>query len=141
MTDTIQIKIGPFKFQAQLLKTMAPKTCAALLNVMPIEGRVIQARWSGESVWLQMDPYGIEVPLENQTSHPNIGYLLYYPGGLSEKEILIPYGASCFASKVGILPGNHFASITEGIERLPQMGEKVLWEGAQEIHIELEIKV
>ncbi len=139
MTDTIQIKIGNFTFQARLLKTKAPKTCEALKNVLPIEGRVIQARWSGESVWLQMDPYKVEIPFENQTSHPSIGHLLYYPGGLSEKEILIPYGATCFASKVGILPGSHFASITEGIDRLRDMGEQVLWKGAQAIYIELDL--
>ncbi len=139
MTDTIQITIGNFKFQAHLLKTKAPKTCEALLNVMPIEGRIIQARWSGESVWLQMDPYRVEVPLENQTSRPSIGQLLYYPGGLSEKEILIPYGSSCFASKVGILPGSHFASITEGIDKLPEMGAQVLWKGAHEISIKLDL--
>ena len=64
------------------------------------------------------------------------GELLYYPGGVSEKEILIPYGSTCFASKVGQLPGSHFATIVEGAERLAEMGEKVLWEGAQEISIE-----
>jgi len=87
-------------------------------------------------VWLQMDPYGVEAPLENQTSHPGKGELLYYPGGVSEKEILIPYGHACFASKVGQLPGSHFATIVEGAEWLADMGEKTLWEGAQEISIE-----
>nr|NIN68399.1 DUF3830 family protein [Anaerolineae bacterium]NIN98490.1 DUF3830 family protein [Anaerolineae bacterium]NIQ81389.1 DUF3830 family protein [Anaerolineae bacterium] len=75
-------------------------------------------------------------PLENQTSHPGKGELLYYPGGISEKEILIPYGSACFASKGGQLPGSHFATIVEGAEWLAEMGEKTLWEGAQEIIIE-----
>lgn len=83
-----------------------------------------------------MDPYGVEAPLENQTSHPSKGELLYYPGGVSEKEILIPYGSACFASKVGQLPGSHFATIVEGAEWLAEVGEKTLWEGAQEITIE-----
>jgi hypothetical protein len=43
MTDFIQIQIGEYQFRAKLLKTKAPRTCAALLKVMPIEGRVIQA--------------------------------------------------------------------------------------------------
>lgn len=136
MTDFIHVQIGEYQFRAQLLTDKAPRTCTALLNVMPIEGRVIQARWSGEAVWLQMDPYQVEVPFENPTSHPSVGQLLYYPGGISEKEILIPYGAACFASKVGLLPGNHFATIVENVQKLPAMGETVLWEGAQEIRLD-----
>ncbi|MGW8178333.1 MAG: DUF3830 family protein, partial [bacterium] len=56
---------------------------------------------------------------------------------VSEKEILIPYGSACFASKFGLLPGNHFATIVEGVELLEKMGEQVLWEGAQSIRIEI----
>ena len=83
-----------------------------------------------------MEQIGIEVPAENQTSHPSRGDLLYYPGGISEKELLIPYGSAFFVSKVGQLQGNHFASIVEGLEKLSEMGHKVLWEGAQPIKIE-----
>ena len=136
MPDYINIRIGEYRFKAELHVDEAPWTYRRMLEVLPITGKVIQARWSGEAVWLQMDPYGIEAPLENQTSHPGRGELLYYPGGVSEKEILIPYGSACFASKVGQLPGSHFATIVEGAERLAEMGEKTLWEGAQEIVIE-----
>ena len=135
----LKFTIGEYIFKAKMHVDKAPETCRLLGENMPITGKVIQARWSGEAVWLQMDPYGIKVPFENQTSYPSIGDLLYYPGGVSEKEILIPYGSACFASKVGVLPGNHFATITDGVERLPEMGEKVLWEGAQEISIETEV--
>ena len=41
-----------------------------------------------------------------------------------------------FASKVGQLAGNHFATVTEGQENLPEIGRLTLWEGAQEIVIE-----
>jgi hypothetical protein len=58
---------------------------------------------------------------------------LFYPGGISETEILIVYGSASFASKMGALAGNHFITITEGRERLPEFGEYVLWHGAQDI--------
>ena len=38
--------------------------------------------------------------------------------------------------EVGQLAGNHFATITEGQEKLPEIGRLTLWEGAQEITIE-----
>ncbi len=70
---------------------------------------------------------------ENASSYPAAGELLLYPGGLSETEILFPYGATCFASKMGQLAGNHFATIVEGRDDLPELGRIVLWEGAQDV--------
>jgi hypothetical protein len=58
---------------------------------------------------------------------------LLYPGGLSETEILFPYGSTMFASKAGQLAGNHFATIYEGLEHLPTLGHRVVWEGGQDI--------
>jgi hypothetical protein len=133
----IKLTIGDIVFKAKLLQDKAPETCRLLIEKMPITGKAIQARWSGEAAWLQMDPYRIEAPQENATSYPGPGQLLYYPGGVSEKEILIPYGSAYFASKFGLLPGNHFATIVEGVELLEEMGERVLWDGAQSIRIEV----
>jgi len=134
--DLIKITIGELVLKAELHIDRAPETCRLLTKGMPITGNLIQARWSGEAAWLQMDPYGIEAPQENATSYPGPGQLLYYPGGVSEKEILVPYGSARFASKFGLLPGNHFATITEGVDLLEDVGRMVSWEGAQSIRIE-----
>ena len=97
----------------------------------------MQARWSGEAAWV---PLGWELDLglgpENATSYPGLGELLLYPGGVSEVEILFPYGATCFASKMGQLAGNHFATIVEGLEDIAELGRKTLWTGAQDIAFE-----
>ena len=37
---------------------------------------------------------------------------------------------------MGQLAGNHFATIVEGAEQLPELGRVVLWEGAQPIVFE-----
>lgn len=132
----LKIIIGDYVFKAKLHTDKAPETCRMLLEKMPITGKAIQARWSGEAAWLEMNPYGIEAPQENATSYPGPGQLLYYPGGVSEKEILIPYGSAIFASKFGLLPGNHFATIVEGTDFLGLMGELVFREGAQKITID-----
>ena len=133
----LKITIGEHVFKAKLHTDKAPETCRMLMEKMPIKGKAIQARWSGEAAWLQMDPLGVEAPQENATSYPGPGQLLYYPGGVSEKEILIPYGSAIFASKFGLLPGNHFATIVKGVESLEKMGETVLWKGAQDIRLEV----
>ncbi len=129
------IEIEREKFLAALHEDKAPKTCSALLKALPINGKVIHARWSGEAIWLPLTDEIIQTDFENQTIHPSKGELLFYPGFVSEKEILIPYGSSTFASKAGFLPGNHFASVKDGLNRLAEVGKSVLWEGAKKITI------
>jgi hypothetical protein len=133
----LRITVGDFRFAARLEEEQAPKTAAALRSLLPLANKLVQARWSGESAWV---PLGWELelglPSENATSYPAPGELLLYPGGLSEVEILFPYGATCFASKMGQLAGNHVATIVEGGEQLPELGRVVLWEGAQQIRFE-----
>ncbi len=63
--------------------------------------------------------------------------MLVYPGGISEMEILFPYGSTLFGSKVGQLAGNHFATVIEGAEHLAELGRLTLWEGAQDFTIDL----
>ncbi len=101
--------------------------------MLPLKTRIIQARWSGEAAWIPFGDLDLDIGYENHTSHPAPGQLLLYHGGISETEILCPYGSTVFASKVGQLAGNHFATIIEGGERLKDLGELVLWKGAQEI--------
>jgi hypothetical protein len=36
---------------------------------------------------------------------------------------------------VGQLAGNHFLTLVSGLELLPELGRRVLWEGAQPIRI------
>ncbi|MBD0317702.1 MAG: DUF3830 family protein [Thermoleophilia bacterium] len=129
----LEIAAGPFTFGARLEEELAPRTCAALRRLLPLEEKLCQARWSGESAWVPLG--GLETGLgpENASSYPAPGELLLYPGGLSETEILFPYGATCFASKMGQLAGNHFATIVEGGEHLRELGRLVLWEGAQDV--------
>jgi hypothetical protein len=134
----LRIVAGPFEFGARLETEAAPKTVAAFRKLLPMRSKIIQARWSGESAWIPLGDLEVGVEYENHTSHPAPGHLLLYPGGISETEILFPYGATLFASRMGQLAGNHFATIVEGGERLSELGRLVLWEGAQDIAFELE---
>ena len=98
---------------------------------------MIHVRWSGESTWIPLGDFDFGIGFENATSYPAPGQVLLYPGGYSETEILFPYGACCFASKMGQLAGNHFLTIVEGNESLAAIGTMCLWEGAQDVVIDL----
>ena len=129
----IAITAGGFRFRARFEEALAPATCQAFRALLPYRERLIHVRWSGEACWIPLGETAFGVGYENATSYPAPGQILLHPGGVSETEILLGYGAARFASKVGQLAGNHFLTITEGLADLPALGRKVLWEGAQEI--------
>jgi len=129
----LHIVSGDFGFTARLEEDTAPQTVAAFRRLLPLEGKLLQARWSGQSAWIPFGDLDVGIGPENATSYPGPGELLLYPGGVSETELLFPYGQTCFASKAGQLAGNHFATIVEGGGRLRELGELVLWQGAQTI--------
>ncbi len=129
----IEIAVADLRFLARLEAELAPKTCARFRALRPLKTKIIQARWSGEAGWIPFGNLDLDLGYENHTSYPAPGHLLLYPGGLSETEILFPYGATRFASKAGQLAGNHFATVYEGNERLVELGQLVVSKGAQEI--------
>jgi hypothetical protein len=131
----LKITVDEFDFEARLEEEAAPETVAVVRGLLPLESQLVQARWSGEAAWVPMGEMELGLGPENANSYPAAGELLLYPGGLSEVEILFPYGATCFASKMGQLAGNHFATVQTGREHLSELGRRVLWEGSQKIHI------
>jgi hypothetical protein len=132
MTD-LHIKAGPYTFAARFERETAPLTCARFESLLPYRERLIHVRWSGEACWIPLGTLDLGRGYENATSFPAPGQILLYPGGISETEILLAYGAVRFASKVGQLAGNHFLTIVEGLDQLRPLGELTLWQGAQDI--------
>ena len=131
----LRIQVGDLEFTARW-EEAAPLTREALRAWLPIRSKLIHCRWSGEGTWIPFGDRRPDVGYENHTSHPAPGQLLIYTGDLSECEILFPYGACAFNSKLGQLAGNHFATVVGGAEHLPELGRRVLWGGAQDIEID-----
>jgi uncharacterized protein DUF3830 len=129
----IEIVVSDLRFVARLEEEAAPQTVEAFRRLLPLRSRIIHARWSGEAAWIPFGELDVGVGSENATCYPAPGELLLYPGGVSETELLFPYGSTSFASKAGPLAGNHFATVVEGVESMRDLGRRVLWEGALEI--------
>jgi Protein of unknown function (DUF3830) len=135
MSD-LTITTGGFTFKAKYERQDAPNTVAAFEKTLPFISRIIHVRWSGEGVWMPLGDRDFGVGYENNTCYPSPGQLILYPGGVSETEILMAYGNVNFASKAGQLSGNHFLTVSEGLENIYTLGRKVLWEGAQDIRFD-----
>jgi hypothetical protein len=137
MTETLKVFAGEYVFDARFETENAPKTVAAFKARMPFIGQIVHVRWSGEGVWVPLGDADFGVENENHTSHPAPGQIILYPGGISETEILLAYGGVDFSSKMGQLAGNHFITLTSGLESLMTLGNSVLWKGAHDIRFEM----
>ena len=126
----VRITAGPYDFEAEA-EEQAPTTVARFVALLPYRQQIIHVRWSGEGCWIPLGDYDFGLAYENHTSYPAPGEIILYPGGISETEILLAYGAVSFASKVGQLAGNHFLTVTKGRENLTALGKLCLWKGAQ----------
>jgi hypothetical protein len=135
MTDVV-ITAGSFRLTARFETASAPSTCEAFKKLLPFRNQLVHVRWSGEALWVPLGDLALGVPGENATCYPSPGQILFYPGGISETEILIPYGPTSFASKAGPLAGNHFITVVTGVEHLTSLGRAALWHGAQPLVIE-----
>jgi hypothetical protein len=134
--DKVKITVGALTFFARWEYEASPRTCAAFKGLLPYSQKLIHARWSGEACWIPLGTFDLGVAAENAISQPEPGQLLFYPGGISETEILLPYGAARFSSVAGALAGNRLLTITDDLDRLAQLGADILWNGSREILFE-----
>ena len=132
---------------AELHEADAPKTCAAIWAALevPMRAKGIHAMFAGREIMIEMpeenqrfDP--LTIPAENQTITPLPGEILwfYFPArsvvGLSRPiyDFAIFYGRD---SRVlianGWVPGNLFATITEGLADFAQCCARVHSEGVK----------
>ena len=132
----LKVTAGEYVFDAKLEEEAAPKTCEAFRRFMPFNGQIVHVRWSGEGVWIPLGEMDFGVGYENHTTYPAPGQIILYPGGISETEILLAYGGVNFASRMGQLAGNHFVTLTSGLDKLFELGNAVLWKGAHDIRFE-----
>ena len=132
---TLRVVLAGEVFTAAL-NPDAPLTVAAFMKLLPYRQKMIHVRWSGEACWIPLGEFQLGVGFENHTSHPAPGDVLFYPGGYSETELLIAYGACSFASRMGPLAGNHFMTLLDSRDRLRALGRRVLWEGAVDVLFE-----
>jgi hypothetical protein len=136
VTPKIIVRIGASALEARLEPDRSPRTVEAFVARLPWHGQLVHARWSGEALWMPLGDTTLYESYEDPTSHPAPGQVLWHPAGISEAELLIPYGPTRFASKAGQRAGNHFLTLEGDPAELAAIGRTVLWHGAIDVSFE-----
>ena len=132
------MRIGSSVLSARLEPERSPRTVDAFLARLPWRGQLVHARWSGEALWMPLGETKLCDVYEDPTSYPAPGQVHWHPAGVSEAELLVPYGPTRFASKAGQLAGNHFLTLEVDPAQLAEVGRGVLWKGAVDVSFETE---
>lgn len=118
---------------AELLEEDAPRTCAALWQILekPIETNLVHAMWSGREVMAYIPPENrgnvdpTQIGVENATVYPAAGDVVwaYFPGGMIQGfkedawDLAFIYGPETrIYIPTGMCPMNVWAKITEGLD-------------------------
>ncbi len=149
----LEISIEGRVFVADLLEDSAPKTCKKVLSLLPIESYVLHARWCGNAIFIPEVPR-MRLEPENRTILCTAGDILWGPEDFFQGdffhdpqykgELFIAYDEAIFQGKwarccrlpdVGPIPTNLFAKISENLEELKELGERVQKEGMKNITV------
>ncbi len=127
------------RVRAILLDDRAPKTCAAILAMLPYEADVFHARWAGREIFFPL-PLASKPPMENQANRVSAGDIIYARewDGLYENtgfetmglfyaaEIVRDWRGECRVNHAGRLHGDDLARLEEiGLRIWRTGGERV----------------
>ncbi|WP_344280585.1 DUF3830 family protein [Actinomadura napierensis] len=135
---------------AELLEKDAPRTCEAVWRALPLGGDAYHAKYARNEVYTMVERFaGEEAGLENPTVTPIPGDVVYFsfPGGMLDRafkeeknihelpgviDLAIFYGRNnlLLNGDVGWVPGNVYATIVDGLDRMAEACNDVWRSGA-----------
>ena len=125
---------------AELLEKDAPRTCEAVWNALPLGGDAYHAKYARNEVYTMVENFcEEEIGLENPTVTPIPGDVVYFSfsGGMLDRrfkeeknihtlpgviDLAIFYGRNnlLLNGDVGWVPGNVYATIVDGLDRMAE---------------------
>jgi Protein of unknown function (DUF3830) len=147
---TISLEKRGVSCVAELLEKDAPRTCEAVWSALPLGGDAYHAKYARNEVYTMVERFaGEEVGLENPTVTPIPGDVVYFsfPGGMLDRafkeeknihdlpgviDLAIFYGRNnlLLNGDVGWVPGNVYATIVDGLDRMAEACNDVWRSGA-----------
>lgn len=111
---TIEIELAGERIPVTLLTDEAPKTCAAILDALPLEGTANHARLAGDEI---MFPVRTFVQPENQSKAQQVGNVAYWPDRMI---VCVFYGET-----EGVGHTNVFGRVSGNLDGLVRAGDAV----------------
>jgi len=128
---------------AELLEDAAPRTCAALWDLLPIRGMPYHAAYSGREIGMVIESPARPIPPENRTIAPQAGDVLleYFAAGSRGNPeprtiVALFYGRDSVPMQLdGPSPANLFARLGRGQDAFARGCEELWREGADTLII------
>lgn len=131
----INFQINGIVAKIGLLVHVAPKTCQAILDRLPLEGYLIHGCWSGDMVRsMEFVDLGAP-PFENQTGFPIEGDFCYYP---PHKELTFSYGEARATMPYGPIDVSVAGRVVSNKDQLTEVFRRIRLEGAKQYLITLD---
>lgn len=132
----IELELEGIVAPAILFDDKAPKTCAAVWALLPIEDRTIQVRWSG-AAWRTEKNYPLQIgEVENPVTVLQAGDLIYYDDPRYDLyKIGLAYGRAAWRDFAGDLTVAHIGRITGQLESLVKLCDRIIFDGPKAVRI------
>lgn len=132
----IEVEVDGVVSRGVLLDDRAPRTCARVWELLPIDDRTIQVRWSG-AAWRTEKNYPLDVGVvENPVTVLQAGDVIYYDEPrLGLYKLGVAYGRAAWRDFEGDLRVAHIGRLTENLEALVRVSERILYEGPKPVRI------
>lgn len=133
---TVEIEIEGIVAKAVLFDDKAPRTCTKVWELLPIEDRTIQVRWSG-AAWRTEKNYPLNLgEVENPVTVLQAGDIIYYDDPRYDLyKIGVAYGRAAWRDFAGDLTVAHIGRITVNLEPFMKVGERVIFDGPKVVRI------
>ena len=132
----IELEVDGTVARGLLFDDRAPKTCVKVWDLLPIEDRTIQVRWSG-AAWRTEGNYPLELGMiENPVTVLEAGDIIYYDDPRHELyKIGVAYGRAAWRDFAGDLSVAHIGRLTDNLEPFVRVCDRILYEGPKVVRI------
>jgi hypothetical protein len=132
----IELEIGGLVVPGVLLDDKAPRTCGKIWDLLPVEDRTIQVRWSG-SAWRTEGNYPLALgEVENPVTVLQAGDLIYYDEPrLDLFKIGVAYGRAAWRDFAGDIAVAHVGRLSGDLAGFTKVCERIIFEGPKRVRI------